>query len=329
MRVDGLRSYRWACGLWAGVAAAACTVPPLVAPTSAASQPQRYWLSPLAAAQSRAPNDIERSALLYVAESGWNTDVFSYPSGELKGRLDGFGAPRGLCVDRSGNVFVTDLLRSATFEYAHGSAEPKLILEDKPYSKPNDCSIDPITGNLAVAHVADYNLGIAIYRHARGAPKFYSDPNFYEYFNCGYDPFGNLFIDGLDHSLAFLAAELPKASSSFIDLTFRRLPRFSYSGGIKWDGKYVAIDNLDGSTIYQVRVRGAVATVVGSTRLANGAESGEFWFPGLKFGENGRQAARVIATGAGVSYWNYPSGGLPTKTIPVGGEGVTVSPPQR
>lgn len=273
-------------------------------------------------------------ALLYVSNGNdsavW---VFAYPSGALKGVVYGFRLPEGACVDKLGDVFITDLVYGVIFEYPHGSAKPKAVLVDKPYSNPEDCAVDPTTGNLAVAHVADYNLGVAIYRQAQGAPIFYADPDFFEYSGCGYDSAGNLFIDGIDRSFKLIVAELPKGSSTFTNITLRRLRhKFVNSGGIKWDGKYVAIDDLDYSVIYQVRVQGSIGTVVGSTKFSDGYYTGAFWFPGLQWGQSGRQATRVIGSHGyvGVQYWDYPAGGTSTKMISAGDVlGITVSPPLR
>jgi hypothetical protein len=281
--------------------------------------------------------DVPRAASTVGKERGFlyvssvnSVAVFTYPGGLFKGKLSGFGSPAGLCVDESGDLFVTDQIYNAIYEYPHGSAQPSAVLSDGPYSKPQDCSLDPTTGNLAVKNNADYDLGIGVYRHAKGKPSFYADPDFYQYFGCGYDSQGNLFTDGWNHSLEFVVAELPKGSSSFVAITLRKLPYTIYlSGGIKWDGKYVAIDDMDRSTIYQVKVRRSVGTVVGATVLTDGYSTGAFWFPGLRWGESGRQATQVVGTHAysGIQYWNYPAGGHSTKTISIGDPfGVTVSP---
>jgi sugar lactone lactonase YvrE len=106
-------------------------------------------------ARSWVSADVKRENLLYVSdgddEAVW---IFSYPKGKLKGMLYGFGYPHGACVDKLGDIFITDAEYQVVFEYPHGSAKPNTVLIDKPYSNPNDCSVDPTTGDLAVAHVA-------------------------------------------------------------------------------------------------------------------------------------------------------------------------------
>jgi hypothetical protein len=326
-----MRILRWVAGssvILPGVAGCAGFTPAAIGAARIAEHapPDRYtrsWVAPDAKAQT----------LLYVSSftnaphGGSDVDIFTYPRGKLKGALTGFEDPGGLCVDKSGDVFVAEQAYNEIFEYPHGSAQPIAVLQDAPYSGPADCSIDPTTGNLAVANVGVANYGIAIYQKAHGTPTIYKYSNYWAYFHCGYDDSGNLFVGSLDGNWHFMLLKMRKGSTDFVKLTLRKLPyEFEYTGGVKWDGRNVAIDDEYRSTIYQVEVKGSVGTVVGSTRLAYGNDSGAFWFPGLKFGERGREAKRVIATGVGVGYWNYPGGGTPTNSVPVGGpHGVAVS----
>lgn len=329
MLAEEKRIVRWIVGAFVIlVGLAGCFRPPASSvPVVRTAGIPDSWFLPVAKAD----------ALLYVSSStGDNTagvDVFAYRGGVLRGKLAGFKDPRGLCVDRGGNIFVPDQLDDEIFEYSHGSAKPIATLHDVPYSGPADCSIDPTSGDLAVANLSTANYGIAIFKEAKGKPKVYTYGNYGDYFACGYDDSGNLFVGSLDGNWHFMLLEIPKGNTDFIKITLHKLPyEFSYTGGVKWDGKYVAVDDQGASTIYQIDVKGSVGTVVGSTRLAYGAESGAFWFPDLKFGENGREATRVLATVAGtdVDYWNYPTGGVPVEYVPVGNPlGVAVSPAKR
>jgi hypothetical protein len=280
---------------------------------------------------SRVASDAQQGDLLYVSSDATDKTgseyvyVYSYPSGQLKGKLTGFGTPEGLCVDGFGDVFVPDNVYSEVYEYAHGTAKPKAILQDEQNGQPVDCSVDPVTGNLAVANFGD----VAIFSNASGRPTIYSDADIFEVFACGYDDAGDLYVDGADHSLNFLVAELSKGSTAFSIITLHKLPHTIYlSDGVKWDGKYLAVDDLDRSTIYQVEVRGSVGTVVGSTILTDGYSTGAFWFPNLRPG-SGQEAKKIIGTKAytGVNYWNYPAGGASTKALSVGDPlGVALSP---
>ena len=114
-----------------------------------------------------------------------------------------YSGPDGECSDKVGNVFIT-IQGEKIVEYAHGGTKPIATLNDPGYY-PNACSVDPTTGDLAVANVSGptkHRGSLAVYKHARGAPKFFVDPDyeFQTYYFCGYDPMGNVFVDGGDPS---------------------------------------------------------------------------------------------------------------------------------
>src|SRR5580704_9380706 len=91
------------------------------------------------------------SALLYISSpSNGNVYFLTYPKGKLVGTLTGFQEPFGLCSDTAGNVFIPDSEAGDVVEYAHGGTSPIVTLNDVGYL-PADCSVDPLTGNLAVA----------------------------------------------------------------------------------------------------------------------------------------------------------------------------------
>jgi hypothetical protein len=122
-----------------------------------------------------AAHDDRSGSLLYVVNGNNNTVTFySYNDGRLLGTLQGFTAPFGSCVDNVGRVFVTDVAAGKVFEYAHGGTEPiKIFVLEKP-QQPDSCSVDPLTGNLAVTTDGGSTGGsVAVYRNARGKPTFY------------------------------------------------------------------------------------------------------------------------------------------------------------
>lgn len=274
--------------------------------------------------------DAGRQNLLYVS-SGDDLDVhvFSYPSGKPEGRLTGFKMPEGMCVDRAGDVFISDGPPAKIWEYPHGGVKPIAVFYDVPSSNPEpvDCSIDPVTGNLAVANANTENVAI-FPGAATAAPHLYSE-DLFSLFACGYDERGDLFIAGWDYDNLSHVGELPKGGSTFLRLGLRGLPHeIPVSVGIKWDGKYVAVDDEERSVIYQVRVRGSIATVVGFTKLTDGDDTGRFWFPDLVMEQSRQQSKDLIGTVAytGAKFWRYPAGGTSTKAVTVGDAlGVAVS----
>jgi hypothetical protein len=72
----------------------------------------------------------KKNDLYYISDNGTDAVyVYAYEPGKgktLVGTLTNFTAPKGLCVDKSGNVFITDDVPypvgpSKIFEYAHAA----------------------------------------------------------------------------------------------------------------------------------------------------------------------------------------------------------------
>jgi hypothetical protein len=269
------------------------------------------------------PN-AKKKDLLYISDSfpyGSNdVVVYSYPKGKLVGKLTGFNEPSGECVDKTGNVFITNFGASEILEYAHGGTSSIKTLDDSGYY-PLGCSIDPTTGNLAVTNrlSTSFTAGdVAIYPKASGTPTSYTAPNFYYYEYCGYDNLGNLYIDGTTKASGLEYAELASGSSTFSNLALNQ--EIGFPGAVVWHGSHLAIGDQSAAVIYEFSISGSQGTKVGSTPLTGSKDVVQFWI----------QGNRVIGPDAGlkdVGYYKYPAGGSPTKTITGLGEpvGATVS----
>lgn len=258
----------------------------------------RSWMAP----------DAKKANLLYISDLA--TDdvyVYSYPEGVLEGTLTGFKRPWGLCVDKGGKVFVTEESGFQIREYAHGGTTPLATLKD-PGEDPGGCSVDPTTGDLAVANISTPATDpgdVAIYKKARGARRAYKDSEitFYEY--CSYDNQGNLYVDGMTAS-AFVFAELPKGKTSFANIALNE--KIQFAGGVQWDGNYVAIRDYEANVIYQFSISGSGGTETGATPLDGSSYVAQFWI-------QGSNVVGPDANSGNVMFWNYPAGGSPTKTI--------------
>jgi hypothetical protein len=72
--------------------------------------------------------EAKSSDLVYAATFNYGkVYVYSYPAGKLVGTLTMTGSPQGECVDKAGNIWVTDDLINGTqkiLEYAHGRLPP-------------------------------------------------------------------------------------------------------------------------------------------------------------------------------------------------------------
>ncbi len=265
--------------------------------------------------------------LLYLSDQlSSDVYIFSYPALEPVGTLTGFDFPEGLCSDKRGDVFVTDLLDREIFEYAHGGSKRIRTLRDGGY--PQGCSVDPSSGDLAVA---DYGSSatpgdVAVYQTARGTPVIYRDPTMISFDNCGYDDGGNLFADGQKYGNAPGLVELPMDADKLKDIEFKH--SFDASGSVQWDGQHVAVMGNSPRSILRLAISRSKGEVVGRTILNSPKYPLSFRI----------ESDRLMLTYfpphskyAALGVWAYPGGGMAMKTIRglAGVYGLTVSLAQR
>lgn len=265
------------------------------------------WMSPQAASED----------LLYVSDSDGQVDVFSYPDGKQVGVLKGFSSPAGLCSDSKGDVYVVNTNLLNILEYKHGGKKVIATLNDFGHY-PFGCSVDPKSKNVAVANYSDTLLGpgsVSIFDGGKGVPHSYQDTAFTEYFFCGYDDRGNLFVDGADSgSYHTLFAELANGSSTLTSITLNKT--IGYPGAVQWDGKYVAVQDALSRIIYRFSIAGSTGTSMGSIHLKGDVDHlvTQFWVSGttivVPFGTQPRQAHSV-------GFWSYPGGGKASSTFHV------------
>jgi hypothetical protein len=280
------------------------TTPPVQqnAPSAQNAGREQSWMLPEAKSED----------LLYVANV-YTITVYSYPRGKLVGTLQNFYTPYGECVDKTGDVYITDGKFGKIYEYAHGGTKPIHTVNDPSY-RAYGCAIDPTTGNLAVANYSDNSArsgNVAIYRKARGFPKSYVGYGFYYYYYLGYDPKGNLYVDGLFGSYGdgFEFGELRKGGGKINPILLGQ--SIAGPGGIQWDGKYVALGDSAGAAIYQYTFAGSKATLQGTTHLTGAGDPvGQFGIVGSRV-----VTANQFFSGSAVLVYPYPSGGAATKTI--------------
>jgi hypothetical protein len=261
--------------------------------------------------------------LLYVAGPPSNVYVYTYPRFRLVGTLTGFNNPTHPCSDKNGNVWIPNFDGADIVEYAHGGVNPVATLSD-PNISPQNCSVDPTTGNLAVTGYGPPSAttgSIAIYAGAEGIgkeiPVDFSVTSF-----CSYDAKGNLFVDGFGFSEEppFVFGVVPAGRKSFKTITLKSPPYQPFN--VQWDGKYVAIG--DAASIDRYRIHGLKVVEVGSRHLSVIHMIGGFWIQGPKvavtnmFGQGTYPSALL---------YDYPAGGDPIETISGvdGTNGLTVS----
>jgi hypothetical protein len=262
----------------------------------------RSWMSP----------EAKKRDLLYVSDSStYDVYVFTFPRGKLVGTLTDQNNPAGLCTDKKGDVFVTQLYGGGHIvEYARGKTTPTETLSDPGY-EPGACSVDPATGNLAVANIVSDYFGegnLLVFPHASGTPATYQPPASGSWFSLntlGYDNQGNVFFAGSCNS-AFCAGELPKGSGTTENVTLSKSP--TNCGTVQWDGKYITFDDQSDGTVYRYTFKGTVGTEVSDTTLSGSSDVDGSWIAG-------RRMAAPQQDGADVLVYSYPAGGKATKTI--------------
>ena len=261
--------------------------------------------------------------LLYVSDYATGTVyAYTYPAGSLFGMLTGFTEPEGLCVDKGGDIFITDGADRRVFEYAHGAATPIAILTHNG-EHPSSCSVDPTTGNLAVTYYGSAKMNdVAIFPGAQGRPKAYRIRRWFLYSSCAYDNAGSLFVDGMyalekGSTGQIGVAELPSGSDHLI-LVLTLLFGFTGIGDVQWDGKYVAIgSNGQGerqpATISQYAVSGSTLKKVGQTSLDGAQSVAQFWIQGNKV--IAPSVDGFMPSGNNIKIHKYPAGGRAIKSI--------------
>ena len=240
--------------------------------------------------------------LLYVSDY-YGVHIFSYPKAQHVGDLYGFGSPAGLCSNQSGDVFVTDTQTYNVYEYAHGGTKRLKTLYDNYVDfNPVDCSVDPTTGDLAVASLDA--AFVVLFPKAKETPKAYYD-RYASMYHCAYDDKGDLFVDQVYTRHHNYIGELAKATTTFRNYVLDG--RIAHSGGIQFDGQRVAIEDLTSLIVYRLSFSGDDAIVVGSTPLS-----------GAKFlYQYSIQRKTLIGPDlyGDVYFWKYPKGGSPVSTI--------------
>lgn len=267
------------------------------------------WSSLSAVSSSATPK--QRRPLLYATSGDSQMLIYTYPRLKQVFDLSPGLQPETECSDQRGDVFVSTL--DGLIEYRHGGVSPVATIG----IESEGCSVDPVTGDLAVT---EYAYGVLIFRSTKlgwHVPAKRTPP--FQPTSSAYDGHGNLFVDGSTSGDLDLA-ELPKGTKTFTSIQVNR--KIKAVGSIQWDGKHIAVTDTQASppTIYRYSISGSAATLAGTTKLSGATRVAETWiFDGHVFGA-------VDYYNLGVGMWKYPGGGSPIKTIPIDpAGGVTVS----
>lgn len=275
---------------------------------------------------------VSKQDLLYVSDGNGEVTVYRYWQHTLVGALTSMAQPMGSCVDAVSDVYVTDYAGKKIFEFVHGGTKPIKKLDDSPDS-PYACSVDPTTGNLAVANDNNGTSqpgNIAIWTKGSGTPQTYTTPEAQNFNGCAYDNDGSLLVTGFAYSGPADFAWLPKGGTKLVPI---KVPgpnpsrEWYYVNGLEWDGKYFGIG---AGYLYRVSVTHGQAYYVGMTTFSSSGIGGPFWFYNNKPGSQATELVGGVNTDEGsvVYYWNYPYGGSPLYQLTHGVDkpaGITIS----
>jgi hypothetical protein len=308
MRVFGLCLY----ALTSGVAAAmiaGCGAPPLSVsnavrgPVSAAHADARRR-APAAPAHHR----HIRTPYQYIAQYDTGKVLeFDYPKSDSPiGEISvGPHAPMALCADAlygtaKKRFWITVGGDYELYEYKYNGTSP--INGHRLFNEPSGCARDRTSGNVAVAMLGMGEVEIFSDTSYSGV-AYYTDMAGTYY--AGYDPSGDLFVDGINEHDGFVLEELPKGHSSFIPVSVGAL---GFPGNVQYDGKYMAIGDQSTNTIYRLQCIAANCMIRGVVSLDGAMACGQTWIAiGIVFCPDG---------GAGnVKVYKYPRGGSPVATF--------------
>jgi len=295
------------------------------------------------------PDAKKRPVLLYVSDAVDSysygqcseVEIFDYRHRDLLGEASGFDGPEGECSDRNGDVYVVDYDDSKTVEFAYGNTTPMKTLSDG-VGAPIGCSVNPKNGDLAVTNYCGYYSSdgcyssscycpgnVLIYKGGSGNPTRINAAGVD--WPAGYDPNGNLFIEGFNYPLCarnrICVGELPSGGGSFEVLNLSGAT-ISWPSAVEWDGKYLGLGDqgydLDQWQIHQATLSVSTLTVVSTTDLSVGTDCTlsrltQWAFYSKKPNDLPKTEATQVAAGGALCYysgkehdygiWAYPVSG--------------------
>ena len=235
-----LTAFLAGCG---GTPNALSVAPSSVAPNIAHVSHGTSWMLPEASGED----------LLYVI-TGDNEDeigVYDYTTDTLVGTLTGFYQVDNLCSDSVGDVYALNEADTGSIvEYAHGASTPTRVINFPDKYAPVSCSINPRTGDLAVAADYDYFAEmetVFVYRKAKGIPKSYpSIKKLNALDSVTYTGNGDIVLLGYDNHTSssyrypVYFALLPHNGKKFHRLKVSHPTSFRYHA-LAWDGTYLTV----------------------------------------------------------------------------------------
>ncbi len=228
---------------------------------------------------------------------------FDYPKSDgSTGTISGLTDPQGECTQNGKkDYWVANSGGDDIEEFAYGGTSPISSLSESA-GEPAGCSLSS-KGDLAVSILGTGD--VVIFTGAKGTGTTVADGLSSTYF-IGYDPSGDLFVDGITESDTYGMSEMASGKSSFTAVT---LPNtIDFPGQVQWDGKYITLNDQSGHAIYQYSVASDVATLKGTVALSGTSDCVQTWIAKklVYCPDAGNENGTVFA---------YPAGGSPVATL--------------
>jgi energy-converting hydrogenase Eha subunit B len=233
---------------------------------------------------------------------GSYADIFNYPKNDKQigsiTNVGGQGCTNALYGYGKGIFWIVAGADQIT-EY-EVPKKPVKTLSDS-VGKPSGCAMNA-AGDLAVGL---FNGDIVIFKGASGSGTVVSTALQGTYF-LGYDKNGNLFADGVTYHEIFRLVELPRGSTKSRTITTSNVVGFP--GSVQWDGKYLAVTDMYGPSIYRYTISGTKAMLKDTVSLQGASVCTQTWIvPGTVFcADAGNDDGEVF---------DYPAGGSVKATL--------------
>jgi hypothetical protein len=252
-----------------------------------------------------------RGARVFATDAGDESAyIFAYATGKLLGSFGaGLSEPQGLCTDKK-TVWLANTGDSNLLQFSK-AGKPLGSLTD-PGQYPVSCAVDT-QGDIAASNIISTNSkpgSVSIWAGGHGSPTNYPVTAMARVYFLGYDPHGDLFVDGSDASGIFALAELVKGASAFVPLTVKGAT-INFPGGVQFADRALAIGDQSGPSgngvIYQTNVNGSTDTVIGKTVLKGAGDVVGFCIT--------RYKTVIAPTSQGLELFPYPAGGDPIRNF--------------
>jgi hypothetical protein len=271
------------------------------------------------------PNKKKSEGELWISDEETQVVyILSLPSLSTIAMLTGFNYPQGMCTAKNGDVWIANTGTQQVLEYTRAGKKVASLTDS--IGNPVSCAVDA-ANDLAVTNITGASGGgqVLLYKNSSGTPTELSNPSQSEYFLDGFDPKGNLFVDGLTSGNTFILSECAAGSTSCSTITINGATLY-WPGFVEWNPAKKANDLVVGDQFcgedpnvacaYSMTISGSAGTVTNTTPFENSLGVHCDMVQGVINSKGDRVSGGEIVNGcyygpSEVDTWNFPAGGTP------------------